>query len=495
MAARRPPLEVFFRRYVIAFVTASVFMGGAVFAVNYRISSLFDKAARLNVATAQAPPEGANYLLIGSDTRAFVEDPTAEEAFGDPEKQGGQRSDTMMVIHVEPNSQRTLFVSFPRDLIVNIPGVGRSKINAAFNSGPDKVVETLQTNFDIEIHHYLEVNFQTFEGIVDAIGNVPVYFPYPARDDFTGLYKPVAGCAALDGQAALAYVRSRHLEYFSAPKNRWLDASGAADLDRIKRQQEFIRTLAGIAVQKSLNNPVTADKAANEVVDNLTVDEDSSDGDLLALVDAFRTVNPDDTTSLDFQTIPNVASGDGGLLPKQPEAQTMADQLMDFSGNNKRAAPSGVAPADVKVKVLNGSGVVGVAKTTLDELVKQGFVAGEAANDPRGEVRKTEVRYKPGAREEGKLVLEYLEPAASLREDPNLKGADVAVVLGEDFSAIVIPTAATTAPAAPSVTAVPGAPSPTSATPTTTTTTTPSTEVSLPPESDFGPPAPRKPPC
>ena len=143
MAARRSPLRAFTGRVGVAFLVAALFMGGAIVAVNYVIDAKLDAVARVTVSVADAPPEGANYLLIGSDTRAFVDNPAEQEAFGDSANTGGQRSDTMMVLHVEPDAQKTLIVSFPRDLWVDIPGIGGSKINAAFNEGPDKTVEML----------------------------------------------------------------------------------------------------------------------------------------------------------------------------------------------------------------------------------------------------------------------------------------------------------------------------------------------------------------
>src|SRR5262249_4695244 len=152
------------------------------------------RLSRVHVNTASSSAVGGNFLLIGSDTRAFVSDPQEQQEFGSEKDNGGQRSDTMMVVHVDPDQKRTFVLSFPRDLWVTIPGVGKSKINAAFNYGPDKVIATLKTNFGIDINHYMEVDFRTFQSVVDSTGSVPVYVPYPARDDKTGLYVPFPGC-------------------------------------------------------------------------------------------------------------------------------------------------------------------------------------------------------------------------------------------------------------------------------------------------------------
>jgi len=448
MAARRSPLRAFAGRYLIAFAAAAVFMGGAVFAVNYVIDRKLDAVDRVDVTVAEAPPEGANYLLIGSDTRAFVESDTEEEAFGTAEDIGGQRSDTMMVLHVEPGAQRTLAVSFPRDLWVEIPGVGGSKINAAFNEGgPDRVIETLKQNFGIEINHYLEVDFKTFRGIVDAIGNVPVYFPYAARDVKTGLYVTLPGCPRLDGAAALSYVRSRGLEYYSIPEQEWIPADATPDISRIARQQDFMRKLAGLAVQKSLNDPLAANRIADEVLKNLKIDEGLTKSDIFDLIDAFRTINPNDQSALEFQTFPWTTgprqNGQDVLYPDEPAASEMVARLMDFSGNQARPNRT-VPPEQIRVRVVNGSGREGAAAAVLNELKELGYKGGGTANDERGTITMTEIHYAPGAIDKAKTVLRYVTPDARLIEDDELKRADVAIVLGTNFEAVQLPSQQTT---------------------------------------------------
>ncbi len=139
----------------------------------------------------------------------------------------GQRSDTLMVAHVEPSAQRTFVVSFPRDLMVNVPGTpgGQlSMINSAYSTGgPELVRDTLKANFDIDINHYLEVDFQSFKEIVNEIGNVRVYLPGRVRDLELGMLSPYgAGCYDVDGDTALVYVRSRKLQ-ISDPDGDYVD--------------------------------------------------------------------------------------------------------------------------------------------------------------------------------------------------------------------------------------------------------------------------------
>ena len=164
---------------------------------------------------APPPPGGANYLIIGSDTRAFVDNASDAAAFGDPDDPDdsveGQRSDTMMVAHVEPGAQRTFVVSFPRDLMVDVPGIaGKSQINSAYSDAAvrRRSIDTLKANFDIDINHYLEVDFKSFQEIVDDIGNVSVYLPGRIRDQELGLQHPVRRrLLPARRRPALVYVR------------------------------------------------------------------------------------------------------------------------------------------------------------------------------------------------------------------------------------------------------------------------------------------------
>jgi LCP family protein required for cell wall assembly len=254
-----------------------------------------------------------------------------------------------MVVHLDPGHHHALVVSFPRDLWVEIAGVpldqdhcsaistGKcmSKINSAFGNGADTVIQTLKQNFDIPINHYIEIDFKSFQGIVDAVGTVPVYFPYPARDDKTGLYAPVAGCKLLDGKSALAYARARDLQYYSFPKAKWLVADAQADLDRIKRQQDFMRKVASVAVAHSLNNPVTANDVVDQILGNLKIDHGLDKGALLSLIDVFRSVNPDDSSHVEFTTVP-AQNGSAGKLSvlyvAKPDADAVLRALRDFSG-------------------------------------------------------------------------------------------------------------------------------------------------------------------
>jgi polyisoprenyl-teichoic acid--peptidoglycan teichoic acid transferase len=457
--------RILFGRFAVALAVSLPLVLAGVVGVNAFIDRKIDSIPRVELKTADNtdPGEPANFLLIGSDTRAFVENPLEREAYGDPASEGGQRSDTLMVIHVDPRAKTGFLVSFPRDLQVNIPGLGDSKINAAFNAGPQRVVDTLRENFNIPIHHYLEVDFAGFKEIVDAIGGVTVYLAAPVRDEKSGLdffpYGFVPGCYELDGANALGFVRARNLEEFY--DGRWQPAGqDAPDLHRIERQQSFMRRLAAEAFRQSVTSPLTANTIADETIPKLKADESLNRDDINKLIRSFRRVDPNDPNSLEmvtFPTVPGPASSRLGstLQAKQPDADAVLTRLREFG--TPPTQQQGPKPSEIRVRVFNGSGQEGSASRTAGALQQQGFVNVGVGNQPRRNA--TEVHYRPGSINKARVVQSYLGGVGKLVEDKAIVEADVAVVIGQDFNAVTPPPGATapasTAAPAPAATAAP----------------------------------------
>jgi polyisoprenyl-teichoic acid--peptidoglycan teichoic acid transferase len=479
MSGARTGVRAWLRTYVLALgATTAVTVGGLV-GVNYVYDQKLDKIERIDVTVDENtdPGEPANFLLIGSDTRAFVTTPEQEEAFGDEADAGGQRSDTIMVVHVDPEERTGLLVSFPRDLLVEIPGLGETKINAAYNQGgAQSVIDTIQSNFNIPIHHYLEVDFASFEGIVNAVGGVPIYFPAPARDEVTGLDvayfgATYPGCFELDGRQALAYVRSRNYEQ---QEGDVFKKDETADIGRITRQQDFMRRLAAEAVATSLRNPLAANRIADEALSELKADEGLSKTDINKLIQAFRRIDPNDRESLVMVTFPwSPADNGADLVPDMGAAEPLLAQLRTLEATPVPA--DGPAPSEILVEVLNGSGVDGAAGDTASVLLEQGFQGGATGNaDP---LEQTEVRYRPGSEDKAEVVRAVLTGGVGvLVADDAIVQADVQLVLGDDFEGITPPAGAV--------------PAETSAAPETAPTPETGTEESTPPEQQDEEPAP-----
>jgi LCP family protein required for cell wall assembly len=467
-ATERMRWRGFWGRLVIAVVIASACTTSAVALVDRGITDRVADIQRVVIPQlAPAPPGGANYLIIGSDTRAFVDNPDAAAAFGDPnnpeEGVEGQRSDTLMVAHVEPSAQRTFVVSFPRDLMVNVPGTpGLSMINSAYSTGgPELVRDTLKANFDIDINHYLEVDFQSFKEIVNEIGNVRVYLPGRVRDLELGMLSPYgAGCYDVDGDTALVYVRSRFLQ-ISDPDGDYVDPDTGehwrsldirADLDRIDRQQQFIRKLTGLAISRSLGDPFLAVSLADNVLGYVKADQTLSRDDVNALVRAFRTVDVYDNNALRFETLPVEQWPENrNRLIASPDADAVVQQLRTFGDDTPK--PATVLPSQVKVRVVDATGT-NVGASVVKALADQGFQTTQART--RATIPVTEIRYGYGQSEEALALLPYFADA-KLVPDPTAKDS-VSVALGTSFGGtIFVPPTTTTVPGTP-VTSAPPSP-------------------------------------
>jgi LCP family protein required for cell wall assembly len=413
-------------------------------------------AEQVDLLLADAPAGGGgNYLLIGSDTRSFVSDAADAEAFGDEGDAGGQRSDTIMVLHFDPDSPRSLLVSFPRDLWVDIPGTGESKLNAAFNDGPQSVVDTLDANFGVPIHHYVEVNFATFRDLVDAVGTVPVYFPAPARDALAALDVPVADCVELDGAAALSFVRSRNLELLDPATGRWDNADAIPDLGRIGRQQAFLRVLGQQAMDRAFTNPFAANDIVDQAVGKLTLDSDFGRIDAFRLAAAFAG-DGDGNGALESQAVPTEPASRSGqsVLIATDDAEAMFERLRDFETVAPSSDVDTATPATTRVRVLNATNVSGLAGEALADLVDHGFVDRGVGNTTDS-LEVTEVRYRGGADGEAALVASFVIGPVELIEDDSIGGADVQLRLGTTFEQITPPPTGGAPAAAPPEVGIP----------------------------------------
>jgi LCP family protein required for cell wall assembly len=458
-----PPWRAFVRRYVIALGVTFVLVTGGLVVGNRVIDAKLSDIPRVgNLTLAPGPGKAGNYLLIGSDSRDFVESSADRTAFGTSADTGPPKSDTLMIVHIDPEAKTSLLVSLPRDLIVNIPGHGQDRINAAFNDGPQKVIDTIKANFDVDVNHYVEVNFKAFVGIVDAIGKIPVFFPAPARDEYSGLNIPAAGCVALDGNQSLEYVRARHLKYYDKTTGTWTDASPRADLDRITRQQNFIRKLAASAASKGASNPLTALDIADATIPKLKIDQQLGKQDIFRLVNTFRKVNPNDDSAIEMLTIPVSSASDGArLVLKQPDADQVLSRLRTFG--TPKGDFSKLLPTQVRVRVLNASGIEGAAGKALAGFQRYSFAPAGVGNANR--LERTEIRYRPGNENKALLVASYMGGVGTAIADSSISDADVVVKIAADFNGVTSPhtkrvttttttkgqskTTKTTAPAAP----------------------------------------------
>jgi LCP family protein required for cell wall assembly len=395
--------------------------------------------ASLSEITKQSGNDAVqNILMVGVDSDQGL-DPS------DPRMQGRTQtlnSDTIMILRIDPSQTKAALLSLPRDLWIPLGGNGeKNKINAALPiGGPDLLIRTITQNFGIKISHYVQVDFQQFQKLVDVVGGVPMAFNMPVRDEWTGLDVSQPGCVTLDGAKALDYVRSRHLEFFQ--DGTW-QYDGAADLSRISRQQDFIRKAIKRASDKGLRNPITLNRLVDASLAAITVDDQFKTSDIASLAGRFRSFNPDT-----FQTyaLPVVTDWAGDLSIVRLVDKDAKPVLDVFRG----VSPEAAAVSAVRVTVLNGSGRVNEGRSTGDALKNAGFTVDLVADAPTTGQPQVSIRYRAEDAAAAQLLARYLTGTPRLEQVKTLDYPGVELTTGLDFQGIrpqpLPPTTTTTAP-------------------------------------------------
>jgi LCP family protein required for cell wall assembly len=219
--------------------------------------------------------ERVNILLLGVDQR--------------PNEEGPWRSDTMIVITVDPKSMAAGALSIPRDLYLEIPGYGERRVNMAHflgdaydypGGGPALAMDTIEYNFGIPMHYYIRINFQGFREMVDYLGGVTINveeeiwdYRYPdGKYGYTTVHIP-AGTQIMDGRMTLQYARTRH---------------SGTDFDRLRRQQQVLMAIRKKALRLDLipKIPMLASTMGNAVSTNLQLGEVISLAQIASQIDA-----------------------------------------------------------------------------------------------------------------------------------------------------------------------------------------------------------------
>jgi LCP family protein required for cell wall assembly len=232
-------------------------------------------------STRPAVTPGADWLIVGSDSREGLS--KAERKQLATGSAAGQRTDTMMLLHI-PDSGAPTLVSLPRDSYVSIPGHGQNKLNAAYAfGGPKLLVQTVERVTGIRLDHYAEIGFGGLYDLVNAVGGVPMCLDSAAKDPKAAL-NVKAGCQTLDGKQALGYSRSR--------------ASARGDLDRVNHQRSLITALLHKATNPmTLLNPVHTVKLISAGPRAVEVADGDHLTDLARLAWAARSLDDGGTTT------------------------------------------------------------------------------------------------------------------------------------------------------------------------------------------------------
>jgi LCP family protein required for cell wall assembly len=259
----------------------------------------------------QGDTSAKNFLITGQSSAPCVDpdDPTAG-GFG-AGNTDSHLTDSIMVMRISPATNQAAVLSFPRDLWVKINGRnGSGRINSAFDpTNPNRLAGTITDNFGIPIDHYININLCMFKTLVDAVGGVKVPFEYAVFDRNVGLDIPEPGCVELNGNQALAWVRTRKLRYID-PATGEAKQDGSSDFGRISRQQDFLRRLAAKAISAGLTNPRAAATFLNTYFGpNITTDSELTVGKMLDFVSAMRNIDPNAIRTYQVETVSEPHNG------------------------------------------------------------------------------------------------------------------------------------------------------------------------------------------
>ena len=405
-----------------------------------------------------------NILLVGLDSRTDAQGNPLPQALlnqlhAGASSDGGDNTDTIIVIHIPAGGGRAVAFSLPRDSYVDIAGGnGMHKINSAYTfgqnaagrqlraqgvtgaalakqeaqAGAKNAIATIEQFTGLQINHFASVNLVGFYDISQAIGGVQVCLKAPVHDSFSGANFP-AGVQSIQGAAALAFVRQRH----GLPNS---------DLDRIKRQQVFMASMAhqvlsaGVLTDKTkLDNLITA------IQTSITLDQG---WDVLSFAQQLQGMS---AGQIQFQTIPIVnitypTQSDGDAVEVNPAAVQQFVQTQVANADNPPqsttgpttkaaappAAPSTAANTGITAQVYNATGISGLASKVLGVLTGQGFASGGIGN---GTTRTSSViDYASGDQAAAQKVAQALGGNITMVTSRTVNTGTVRVYLGKDYS-------------------------------------------------------------
>lgn len=407
------------RSIVIGLLAAAVLAAYTVYSVTTALWTVVQgiQTPMTEPVPVPRPGENINVLFLGLDA---VVDSAGRVNLDAPLRSSRSRTDTMMLITVDPVTNEVALISIPRDSRCEIPGRGWEKAaHAHAYGGPTLAMKTVELMLGIDVHYYVRTNYHGVEAIVNALGGVEVevekrmYYEDPYQDLLIDL-EP--GVQVLDGDKSLQYLRYRN---------------EGGDIARIGRQQEFVSALVDKVM--SFSTVFRANALAKEAVKY--IDTNMSTSEILEYgVLAARITDP----QIVMETLPgrvqNVSDNGGPALSywvlDDAGTRDIVDRLVwriDKEAN-----------AQITVRVLNGSGLAGDAARMAERLAADGFEVVGIANAPETSHETTQIISHVGDQAVSdavaRSVMRYIDEPEALRDLVDDPPADVTVIVGRDFS-------------------------------------------------------------
>ena len=358
------------------------------------------------------------FLLIGSDSREDL--PEGWEGYGDF---GGRRADVIILMQVLPDEGGVQMLSIPRDTKVMIDW-SPSRINAPFNAetpeqGAARMVAAVSEFAQVPIHHYLQVDFAGFAGVVDAVGGIEMTFSYPARDGKSKL-RVDAGKQTLDGRTALALARSR--KYQELRNGEWVYVD-ASDIGRTRRQQEVL-----LALLTQIDRPSSVG-GFTDLVHSLqgfvTADSALDEDEIIQLAWTMRSLGAADVEALTLPVDGLEENGVSYVVAHEPEAGAALAAFR--AGEPMTAAIEGKG----RVAVLNGNGRKGSAAAVAETLRAGGWKVVDVANSGRADYATTVVVARARRMAQAEALVAFLG-YGRVEQGTTPADTDLVVIVGAD---------------------------------------------------------------
>ena len=374
--------------------------------------------------------ERVNVLVMGIDQREH--------------EQGPWRTDTMLVLTIDPVTMSGGMLSIPRDLWVPIPGYEEGRINTAHylgdiydypGGGSALAAKTVQYNLGVPVHYYARVNFAAFEQLVDLIGGIDVYVEEEISDatypdeayGYDPLYIP-AGWQHFNGEMALKYARTRH--------------SIGGDFDRAKRQQQVLMavfeqiTRLELLPELAPRAPELWQTLQDSVVTDLTLDQVIALAQLASEVDRekIRYVVIDEHYT-QFWSTPD---GQQVLIPLRDRIRELRDYIFTSEAPIVEQADDPAARLEAEaatIEVLNGTTTAGLAALTADYLEGEGIRVQQADNADQSDYSESLVIVHTGKTYTAEYVVRLLGlPLTAVVHGVDANAEyDISIVLGADY--------------------------------------------------------------
>ncbi|MGO2541071.1 MAG: LCP family protein [Specibacter sp.] len=399
-------------------------------------------------------------LILGTDSRAG-----ANSEYGSEEDSAGPgKSDVMLLMDISADNSHVSVTSFPRDLMAPIPdcqpsgggevipGAALGQLNAALAAGPGCTVSAINDMTGLTIDHFMLADFTAVKELSNALGGVEVCVDHAMYDYEGSWLKLPAGKSLVQGEQALAFLRTRHA------------FGDASDLERIKAQQYFLASMVRkVKSEGTLTNLPKLYSLADVVTKNLTIDEDLAS--IPAMVGIANRLAKIDLANVAFVTVPTASfAGDANRVQLQePQAGQFFAALREGKSLTVPTAPAATAEAPAAseapvttepavpaydkaiqpIGVANASAVVGRSIELMQSLVNAGFSSSYELGDVPAQ-GESKVLYGADMADVAADVADLFKlPASAVQEDPTVTGVSLVIgtdwVSGTEFGTSVVP--------------------------------------------------------